>query len=81
MGKNNQNLKSALAKIQGGVKWELLEEGIEIEVDVEMFKSLMGKNYAPNRAYFEIEAGDDVVSIRKKYEKGNKVRFVVKFSN
>ncbi len=77
----SRNFKDILAKWQGGINWKKVEDGVEVEVDIEVFKNLMGKNYAPNRGYFEIAVGDDVVSIRKKFEKGNKVRIVVKFSN
>lgn len=73
-------LKSAsdlLARMQGGIKWELLERGVELEVDLSVLKMLPG--YSPLKTKFELQVGADRVVIDKVGELYGVVRLKVGF--
>lgn len=77
--KNGRSFSDVLAKMQGGINWKVLEEGIELEIDMNLFLQI--KRSSPDAVYLEIEIGADKIGIKtlkKDFEKG-KVKIRLQF--
>lgn len=77
MIKKQRNFSDVLGKMQGGINWKVLENGIELEVDISLLENIKG--YAPKWKRLTLIVGADKLEIRKLVDKGEKVKVLIRF--